>query len=119
MTLNDDTTVAIQYLETSMDSFYCAFLKYGNHFYPTQLLVRHLPEGTTNACVRKAFEQLKVARVNPMKNGKYYHVSFSVEADCKVALRAVCSRILSGCDNHATSVDRRHERPVFVKMPRR
>jgi hypothetical protein len=120
MTLDDDTTVAIQYLETSMDSFYCAFLKYGNHFYPTQLLVRHLPEGTTNACVRKAFEQWKVARVNPMKNGKYYHVSFSVEADCKVALRAgsapgfslaatITQRPLIGYTAFA------NERPVFVK----
>ena len=116
----DEKDHPVHWLENTIENFHHAFIEEGTHYYPTQLKVRGAPAGTTAASVRKAFEQWKPSRVNPLAQGKYFYVVFSSKSECAAALLASRAH---GFALSASIVQRplmgitafTNERPAFVK----
>jgi hypothetical protein len=139
VTLDDETKHPVHWLEDTIVNFYKSFLdscppscacrassfpislrRNDDHYYRTQLLLRHVPEGTAAGSVRIAFRQWRVSRVNPMHEGTYFYIVFQSEGDCTAALRAAQAPGFS----LTTTATRRplmgitaftNERPPFVK----
>ena len=120
VTLQDGTEHPVHWLETKVDELYREFLAAGDHFYSTQLLVRHVPADTTSLHVRKVFSAWRPSRVNPRSEGKYFYVVFSSEKDCQAALEGAQH---STFELQATVTQRpmmgstafSNERPSFIK----
>ena len=90
----------------------------GGHYYPTQLLVRHVPEDMTSLRIRSEFSRFNPFRVNPMSKQTYFYVVFRSAQDCTDALSAATAGL-----SFSATVTRRplmgqtafeNERPCYV-----
>ena len=95
VTMPDGEEHPVHWLEETMDNFYQNFLKSGNHFYTTQLLIQHAPPGTTAKDVRQAFAQFGCTRVFAMARSTYFYMHLNDPARVAPALLAASSESFS------------------------